>query len=752
MNLDQFLTDQAQKYASKPALIFAAPRPITISYSQLNDFTRILAHQLTSSPIAFALPNSPETILLNYAAWRAGLITVPLDTTRDTIRHKIYKLKFTDSRLLFTRPHPHNPKIKQALPYLKIIEVKDFSDFKQKFLIEDWNLKIHWKLKIENLDQDCLILFTSGTTALPKGVRLTPTNLFTNAQSVADWLKFTEQDRFFLILPLHHINSTTFANTTLLTGGTVIITPKYSKSNFWRLAARHHATVSSIVPTIAYDLVSETAAFQTYRPQLKFTRIQIGSAPVQPTVVQKFIDLYRIPLIQGYGQTETALRSTGVPIDLNPKQYAHIVKINSLGSELKHTQVSILNGNGQEANEGEVGDICVHGPCITPGYLNDPKANQAAFKFNWFHSGDTGYWQKLYGRKFFFMTGRTQEIIKKGGVLISPLAIENTLLQNYPDLDQVYAIGFPHPRLGQEIGIVAVTKHPRVVDQILADANSDHIRGLSAYESPQAAIVVSAVELPKTSTGKVQRVALRQLYGVKLLKQYRTISPGFRFIGPEETAILKQAVAINNLRWGKHLASTLEEFTSRAQNGLLIGAFDSNHKLLGTVSALRLLDQSDLDQKWTHTWAGITGSGTLSTHNHKGDSLVCVAISTQPIHKGDSLPKQVVTLKKLTPVTLKQYLNSDTDPIIKFHRTPKAGLAGAKIIKILPRSRPQDRDSLGYNVLMQYPTPTKLPTINPDATIGTKLIEAALLYAYQKKLKHIYVYTRPAALGRYFKS
>ena len=87
---------------------------------------------------------------------------------------------------------------------VKIIEVKDFSDFKQKFLIEDWNLKIHWKLKIENLDQDCLILFTSGTTALPKGVRLTLTSLFANTPMSFFW------KNFFIGIPKITVTATGF--------------------------------------------------------------------------------------------------------------------------------------------------------------------------------------------------------------------------------------------------------------------------------------------------------------------------------------------------------------------------------------------------------------------------------------------------------------------------------------------------------------------------------------------------------------
>ena len=375
---DQFLKHQAQKHPRKSALAFDR---LNISYSQLDQFTAALAHQLLttlklkpSHRFSFAFQNSPEVILLNYAAWRAGLVTVPLDTTRDTLDRKIYKLKFTNSKLLFTRPHPQIPAIKKALPSLQIIQVKDFPDFNQKFLNQSGHSSFN--LQSSALDQDCLILFTSGTTALPKGVRLTLTNLFANAESIADWMRFTSNDRFLLVLPLHHIHSTTFANTTLLVGGTLILTSKYSKSNFWSVAARHQATVSSIVPTIAYDLLSETVAFKKYRSKIKFSRIQIGSAPVQPTVVEKFIHLYHIPLIQGYGQTETSLRSTGVPMDLTQSQYHRIIKLNSLGCELKYTNVTILGNHRQELPPSKVGDICVRGPIIMKGYLKNPQATQ----------------------------------------------------------------------------------------------------------------------------------------------------------------------------------------------------------------------------------------------------------------------------------------------------------------------------------------------------------------------------------------
>ena len=777
-NVDHFLESQARRFGDKAALIFDAfgtQDPIRISYRELDRLTRNLAALLledwqlkSGDRFSFAFTNTPEVILLNYAAWRAGLVTIPLDVRRDTPDRKLYKLKFTQSKLLFTRADANtrkeNAEIKKSLPRLKIIEIGNYEKFVK--IVKLSTLRSTLYALRSRLDRDCLILFTSGTTAKPKGVRLSLKSLFANAESIADWLQYNEQERFHILLPLHHINSVTFTNTTLLVGGTIILSPRYSKSNFWKTMGKHQATGASIVPTIAYDLLSEKNSFVAYRRKLKqIRRIQIGSAPVQPKVVEEFMQEYKIPLIQGYGQTETSLRSTGVPMDLTPTQYAHIRKVNSIGTELEYTNVTILDEEGRERKEGKLGEICVRGPIIMKGYLKNPKANQEAFAHEWFHSGDTGYWKELYGRKFFFLKGRTKEIIKKGADLISPLAIENTLLENYPDLEKVYAVGFPDRRLGQEIGIVAIAKNQKVLEKILADAREKKITNLTYFESPQATLRIDESELPKTSTGKIQRLKIKEMFGPKLLENFRTIAKTrthrFRSIGPEETALLKSAARINNIRWGKNLKSSLREFTARAKNGLLIGALHKSGNLVGTVSAIRV-NEADLDKigsknHWANTWNGVTGSGTLTTHFHKGNSLVCVAISTEPTSmtsasKSEAHAKQTrEKLPTLTQASLKEYLKGSTDPIIRFHRKPKAGLkTGAKITKIIPRGRPKDKDALGYNLLMKYPSLLRKPKVNPESSIGVQLIEAALLLAFSNKVKSVYAYTRPALLRKHF--
>lgn len=757
----------AAKDPKKPALIFDDYSDLpnqAITYQELSIYVKqTIAYLRQFCPeagqsLAFCFPNTPEVIVLNYAAWSAGLISVPLDSTRDTLDTKIYKLQKAKARVLFTRAdavsQKENQQIKQAISDLEIVELATVDDFLQQIGAADNSSQDNQLTP--TADETCLILYTSGTTALPKAAQLTSQSLFANAASIADWLAFDEKDRWLVVLPLHHINSSTFVNTTFLAGGTVILVPQYSKSNFWRVMAKHGCTGTSIVPTIAYDLVGESESFQQFKENLsQIRRIQLGSAPVQPTVVKKFVDLYGIRLCQGYGQTETSLRSTGVPLDLSDDQYQQIVELNSLGTELKFTNATVLDERGAEVAANQEGEICVRGPIIMKGYLDNPEANAEAFAFDWFHSGDTGFWQELFGRRFFFLKGRTKEIIKKGGVLISPLAIENALLKAYPELKMLYVVGFPDLRLGDEIGFVAVSDNSLLVEQILADCKSGKFQALKPFERPVAGLLITESDLPTTSTGKVQRVKIRELFGSQLLEQSRIIAKTehhlFRLIGPEEKTVLEQALAINNQRWGEHLAATLDEFASRAEHGVVIGMFEGE-KLIGSVCGLTL-DSTELEKPWTQTWDGITDNGLFTTSQHKADAAVMVSISVQssqdrvqvdPLTKEEEVKLEEPAVKQ----QIEDYLNELKDPVLAFHHQAKAGMkVGADLVKILANARPKDVEALGYCALMKYPSLASVePSIDQNASYGVQLLEAAFVWAKARGLEHVFAYSRPSGL------
>lgn len=479
--------------------------------------------------ISVLMENETELLVINWAAWSSGLRTVPLDTKRDTLERKLYKLRLTEAKVLFVRTDQVDEKetrrLKKKLPSVRIIELSKEGQYfenvanSRESTERSGNKRNLFDTPLD-LDCDCLILFTSGTTSLPKGVRLTPRSLWANAAQIIHWLKITEDDRFHILLPLHHINSTTFSLATILAGGTVILSPRYSKSKFWKIMADKSATLSSIVPTIAYDLLSEQEAFKKNKSRLRqVSRIQLGSAPVQASVVLKFYSQYKIPLIQGYGSTETSLRCTGIPYGLPENDYLAIAQSNTIGAEMLYNNVAVLDEHCRETAEGEDGEICIRGPVVTQGYLNDFEETEKAFLGGWFHSGDLGYWKQMYGQNMFFIKGRLKEIIIKGGVNISPLAIENAILKAFPAIEFCYALGFPQTRFGEEIGVI-VNGTQQGLDTLQKAIEKRQIPSLKAYECPVVFLTVERRDLPRTSTGKIQRVIARQRYSHELCRTF----------------------------------------------------------------------------------------------------------------------------------------------------------------------------------------------------------------------------------------
>jgi len=252
----------------------------------------------------------------------------------------------------------------------------------------------------------------------------------------------------------------------------------------------------------------------------------------------------------------------------------------------------------------------------------------------------------------------------------------------------------------------------------------------------------------------------------------------FRIIRPDEIVVLKQATEINNLAWGSHLKSSLDDFRSRAINGYLIGAF-KNGELAGTLSGIGGSNSLLNEARGTpghpyNTWDGITSNGTFTNPSSDPDIMFCVAVTTAGTTKrpyptipdGDSVlldfargladwkdredtEFNILTQKSAAKV-VENYCRSGLDYVIKFQERPKArGLfKGAEIITVLQNGRPADMDSFGYNVLMRYPeTPSygDLPEHPRFLTIGEGLVvAAAYLASAHPTIRFVMPYSRPA--------
>jgi hypothetical protein len=423
--------------------------------------------------------------------------------------------------------------------------------------------------------------------------------------------------------------------------------------------------------------------------------------------------------------------------------------------QLANCRVAILNDKNEQMREEEEGEICISGPVLGDGYLNDPRATAFSFKEGWFHSGDLGFFKEMnltlqdgseIKERLFFIVGRIKEIIIKGGVNISPSAVEDVLHKNFSEIREVSVVGIPDKRMGEEIAAVIVPKTGISKSQIEREINSGigKIEGLSSYEVPKRLFFMD--ELPKTSTGKIQRVEVkRQIAEIIMSEKEHHLF--VREIRADEDKILNEALAINNDRF-KGLPSTKEEFKSRAQNGKLLGVFDEE-KLLGSLSCVRL-NKSDIDL--LSTWDQATANGTLKNNNPEGDSLLCVAISVVGKDiSNDYLNIQLSNIGELAEKEIGEYISSGHDYVLNFHSKSKAGVEGAKLYKIIKNGREDDTDSVGYNVIVKYPEinpETKLIS-DPNASASIKLIEFAIFYAKESGIKNIYAFSRPAGFKSY---
>ena len=533
----QMLTERAEKEPQKTAILMVdtnSQEETAVTYQNLQTLVIRCANHLyheygvrNGDHFAFCYDNRIEVLILSLAGAIMGATAVPLDARRDVVERMAYKLDLTKAKVLLTHPRgSYKPAWFQKIQRLQT-EVKATPIIclraKDNLLtrIAPFATTPDFPI-VEDATHIHITLFTSGTTADPKGAQLSCANLLYNANGIRQWLQIGPDDRFGILLPLHHINSTAFSLATLLAGGTLILFSEPPRQQFWQLMARYEVTATSIVQKILYNLLELPEAFAAMRTQLKLQRIQIGSDVVDPQAARQFVDNYGIPLHQGYGLTEVAFRATGVPMGLPPEDYQMLIRKNSIGAALDGVNVCVVNEAGQEVAAGEKGEFCIRGPIVMQGYLQNPTATTAAFEGGWFHSGDIGWYEVILGRKFFFYHSRQKEIIKKGGSLLSPAAIDRSIRAHFPQLEDAFAFGYPDKGWGEDIWMVVrfkeevpPAKRQEITAAIVSQGQQEALPGLPKFEAPSHVIdwdiTFPNAAIPRTSTMKVQRARLKQM-------------------------------------------------------------------------------------------------------------------------------------------------------------------------------------------------------------------------------------------------
>eukprot|EP00906_Rhabdomonas_costata_P037548 RCo052903 len=344
-----------------------------------------------------------------------------------------------------------------------------------------------------------LFLHTSGTTSRPKGVPLTHRNLATSVRNIARTYELTPQDRTLLVMPLFHVHGLIGALlSTLASGGCVVLPPggKFSASSFWKSACQQSVTWYTAVPTIHQVLVMRASSDYpaSNPPPLRF--IRSCSSSLAPAVLSQMEALFHVPVLEAYAMTEAAHQMCSNPL---PKHGPH--KSGSVGPG-QGVQVAILSPENVVLGTGQVGEVCIRGENVTPGYRNNDAANAEAFAGGWFHTGDQGV---LDSEGYLTLTGRIKELINRGGEKISPLEVDAALLA-IPTVAEAVSFAAPDWKYGEEVNAAVILKPG--VEATEADIQAALRQKLSDFKLPKK--VFFAAEMPRTATGKIQRRIVAQ--------------------------------------------------------------------------------------------------------------------------------------------------------------------------------------------------------------------------------------------------
>jgi len=343
-----------------------------------------------------------------------------------------------------------------------------------------------------------LLMYTSGTTGVPKGVMLTHANLAANAHAISAEHGLSAEDRVLAVLPLYHINA--FAVTMLAPlahGGSLAIAPKFSVARFWQQAHERECTWLNVVPTMISYLLEGAAPPREQTSRLRFCRSASAALPAEH--LRGFEAKFGIGVIETMGLTETAAPVFSNPLDRTRRKPGSVGRAS--GGEAQ-----VVDADLGPVADGQTGEITVRGPSVMLGYYKNEAATRATFTPDgWLRTGDLG---RRDADGFFFVTGRIKELIIKGGENIAPREIDEALLRHPAVLDAA-AVGIPDRHYGQDIMACVVLRDGHGADE--TNLREFCVAQLGPYKTPKLFRFVA--ELPRGPSGKVQRLKLVQLAG-----------------------------------------------------------------------------------------------------------------------------------------------------------------------------------------------------------------------------------------------
>ena len=510
----RFLQRSAAVFREKPAVVYGDR---TMTYPELNARVHRLASALKQAGIgrddrvAYLLPNIPQMLEGHFGVPLAGAILVAINTRlspteiRDILRHAGARLLVVDTELA----HLVEPVLADLPDLETVVSVEDVPgglrlpgpDY-EAFLAAGSPEPVEWPLDDE--DETIAIDYTSGTTGRPKGVMYTHRGAYLNALGELLETRMASDSVYLWTLPMFHCNGWCYPWATTAIGATHVCLRKLDPAEVWRLVRDEGVTHFCAAPTVLISLVNSEAA--PTEPLPRRLVISTAAAPPSPTIIRQ-VEALGAEIVHVYGLTEVYGPYTVCEWqphwDALPAEERARLKARQGVGYLVADDARVVDEEMRDvpADGKTLGEVVMRGNNTMKGYFADPEATAAAFRGGWFHSGDLAV---MHPDGYLELRDRKKDIIISGGENISTIEVEQTLCA-HPAVLEAAVVAVPDDHWGEAPkAFVALKPGGTATEEELIA----FVRGrLARFKAPKA---VEFGELPKTSTGKVQKFALRE--------------------------------------------------------------------------------------------------------------------------------------------------------------------------------------------------------------------------------------------------